>query len=62
MRNNSVARAGPVTQEIVLSGDHAVAYDTQLEAGLGSNLETDMKRIAADMVSAESQSKRERGN
>ena len=46
-----------LTQEIVLSGDNATAYAAQVEAGFGSNLEAGMKRIAADMAAAESQSK-----
>jgi hypothetical protein len=41
-----------LTQEIVLSGDNAAAYVTQVEAGFGLNLEAGMKRIAADMAAA----------
>ena len=51
-----------LTQEIVLSGDNAAAYATQVEAGFGSNLEAGMKRIAADMAAAESQSKPDHGD
>jgi hypothetical protein len=50
-------RKTKLTQEIVLSGDNAAAYATQVEAGFGSNLEAGMKRIAADMAAAESQPK-----
>ena len=51
-----------LTQEIVLSGDNAAAYATQVEAGFGSNLEAGMKLIAADMAAAESQSKPDHGD
>jgi len=46
-----------LTQEIMLSGDKAAAYATQVEAGFGANLEPGMKRIAAEMAAAESQPK-----
>jgi hypothetical protein len=46
-----------ITQEIVLSGDNAPAYASQVEAGFGSNLPAGMKRIAAEMAAAESESK-----
>jgi hypothetical protein len=42
-----------LTQEIVLSGDNAPAYATQIEAGFGSNLPAGMKRIAVEMAAAE---------
>jgi hypothetical protein len=42
-----------LTQQIVLSGENAAAYVTQVEAGLGLNLESGMKRIAAEMSAAE---------
>lgn len=51
-----------LTQEIVLSGDNAAAYAAEVEAGFGSNLEAGMKRIAADMAAAASQSKPARNN
>jgi hypothetical protein len=46
-----------LTQEIVLSGDNAPAYAAQVETGFGSNLSAGMKRIAAEMAAAESESK-----
>jgi hypothetical protein len=49
-----------LTQEIVLSGDNAPAYAAQVEAGFGSNLSAGMKRIAAEMAAAESESKPDR--
>ena len=45
-----------LTQEIVLSGDNAPAYVAQVEAGLGANLAAGMKRIAAEMAAAKSES------
>ena len=51
-----------LTQEIVLSGDNATAYAAQVEAGFGSNLEAGMKRIAADMAAAQTQSKPDHGD
>jgi hypothetical protein len=44
-----------LTQEIVLSGDNAPACAAQVEAGFGSNLPAGMKRIAAEMATAESE-------
>lgn len=55
-------RKTKLTQEIVLSGDNAAAYATQVEVGFGSNLEAGMKRIAADMAAAESHSKPDHGD
>jgi len=46
-----------LTQEIVLSGDNAAAYAPQVEASFGSNLESGMKRIAAEMGVAQTRSK-----
>jgi hypothetical protein len=51
-----------LTQEIVLSGDNAPAYASQVEAGFGSNLAAGMERIAAEIAAAESESKAERGD
>jgi hypothetical protein len=42
-----------ITQRIVLSGDNAAAYATQVQAGFGSTLADGMKRIADAMVRAE---------
>lgn len=42
-----------LTQHITLSGDNAGAYAAQVEAGFGPNLPDGMKRIAAEMVTAE---------
>jgi hypothetical protein len=42
-----------ITQRIVLSGDNAMAYVKQLQAGFGSNLANGMKRIANAMAQAE---------
>lgn len=49
-----------LTQTIVLSGENAMEYVTQVEAGFGSNLEAGMGRIAADMTAAERRSSPER--
>jgi|SRR4051794_40250619 len=43
-----------ITQRIVLSGDNAVAYADQVRVGFGSTLPDGMKRIAAALVRAES--------
>ncbi len=45
-----------LTQRIVLSGDNAGAYAGQVKAGFGPNLPDGMKRIAAEMVTAEKSS------
>ena len=45
-----------LTQRIVLSGGTAGAYASQVEAGFGPNLADGMKRIAAEMVTAEKRS------
>ena len=45
-------RKTKLTQTILLSGENGAAYVTQVEAGLGSNLEPGMSRIAADMAAA----------
>jgi len=45
-----------LTQRIVLSGDNAGAYVEQVDAGFSPNLPTGMKRIAAEMVTAEKRS------
>ena len=42
-----------MTQTILLSGDNASAYASQVEAGFGPTLADGMKRIAAEMSSAE---------
>ena len=42
-----------LTQFIVLSGDNAASYATQVEAGFGPNLPDGMKRIAEEMAAAE---------
>lgn len=42
-----------ITQRVVLSGDNAAAYATQVQAGFGSTLADGMKRIVDAMVSAE---------
>jgi hypothetical protein len=42
-----------LTQHIVLSGENAKAYVSQVEAGFGPNLQVGMKRTAAEMVAAE---------
>jgi hypothetical protein len=42
-----------LTQRIVLSGGNAGTYAGQVEAGFGPNLADGMKRIAAEMVTAE---------
>lgn len=42
-----------ITQRIVLSGDNAMAYVKQVQAGFGSNLVNGMKRIADAMARAE---------
>ena len=42
-----------ITQRIVLSGDNAMAYAKQVQAGFGSNLASGMKRIADTMAKAE---------
>src|SRR5262245_44154794 len=42
-----------ITQRIVLSGDNAAAYATQVQAAFGSTLADGMKRIADAMVRAE---------
>jgi hypothetical protein len=42
-----------ITQRIVLSGDNATAYVSQVQAGFGSNLSDGMKRIADAMARAE---------
>jgi hypothetical protein len=47
-----------LTQRIVLSGDNALAYAGQVEAGFGRNLADGMRRIAAEMVDAEKRSNR----
>jgi hypothetical protein len=41
-----------MTQHIVLSGENACVYTAQVEAGFGANLESGMKRIAAEMEAA----------
>ena len=46
-----------LTQEIVLSGDNAPTYAAQVEAGFGSNLQSGMERIAAEMAAAARESK-----
>jgi hypothetical protein len=45
-----------LTQHIVLSGDNAGTYVEQVEVGLGQNLPDGMRRIAAEMASAEKHS------
>jgi hypothetical protein len=45
-----------LTQCIVLSGDNAEAYANQIEASFGPSLPHGMRRIAADMESAEERS------
>jgi len=42
-----------ITQRIVLSGDNAMAYVKQVQAGFESNLSNGMKRIADAMAKAE---------
>ena len=42
-----------ITQRIVLSGDNAMSYMKQVQAGFGSNLSNGMKRIAEAMAEAE---------
>lgn len=42
-----------ITQRIVLSGENAAAYATQVRAGFGSTLADGMKRIVEAMASAE---------
>ena len=42
-----------ITQRIVLSGDNAMAYVKQVQAGFESNLSNGMKRIADAMATAE---------
>jgi hypothetical protein len=49
-----------LTPEIVLSGANARAYTAQVEAGFGPNLPGGMRRIAAEMAAAESESNRGR--
>jgi hypothetical protein len=46
-----------LTQRILLAGDNAAAYADQVEAGFGSNLQSGMKRIAAEMAAAEAQTR-----
>jgi Polyketide cyclase / dehydrase and lipid transport len=46
-----------ITQYIVLSGDNAAAYASQVRAGFGSTLADGMKRIADAMASAERSAK-----
>jgi hypothetical protein len=45
-----------LTQRILLSGDNAGSYAGEVEAGFGPNLAGGMKRIAAEMVTAEKRS------
>ena len=49
----SAAHRTRLTQQIVLSGDNAGAYATDVEAGFGPTLADGMSRIAADMEAAE---------
>ena len=42
-----------MTQKIVLSGDNAVAYVQQVEAGFSPSLAEGMRRIATEMAAAE---------
>lgn len=42
-----------LTQRIVLTGDNAASYTEQVKAGFGSNLQSGMERIAAEMAAAE---------
>jgi hypothetical protein len=42
-----------LTQTIVLSGENASSYVTQVQAGFGPNLSDGMKRIATEMTAAE---------
>jgi hypothetical protein len=42
-----------ITRRIVLSGDNAPAYVSQVQAGFASNLPGGMKRIADAMAKAE---------
>jgi hypothetical protein len=42
-----------ITQRIFLSGDNAMAYVKQVQAGFGSNLAHGMRRIADAMAKAE---------
>jgi len=48
-----------ITQRIVLSGDNAMAYVKQVQAGFGSNLASGMKRIADAMARAERSKERQ---
>jgi hypothetical protein len=41
-----------MTQHIVLSGEKAMAYAGQVEAGFGPTLADGMRRIAAEMEAA----------
>lgn len=49
-----------LTQQIVLSGENAAAYVTEVKTGFGLNLESGMKRIAAEMYVAEGRSRLDR--
>jgi hypothetical protein len=50
-----------ITQRIVLSGDHATAYATQVSTQFGLTLADGMKRIADAMASAERSAETNRG-
>jgi Polyketide cyclase / dehydrase and lipid transport len=47
-----------LTQRIMLSGGNAAAYAAQVEAGFGATLADGMRRIAAEMESAEREANR----
>jgi hypothetical protein len=51
-------RRTKLTQRITLSGDNAPAYAAQVEAGFGATLADGMRRIAAEMESAEREANR----
>jgi hypothetical protein len=48
-----------ITQRIVLSGDNAMSYMKQVQAGFGSNLANGMKRTAEAMATAERSKERQ---